>query len=186
MKSIALLAACLAASASYADEVNRNSHYFSIFLGDSAQIIGSEDVRYGGGVSYGFGRPEPRFDFGSFRSQLVYEGYADVTRSLQNSGASPDSLAVGVLALGRWFEKLPGGRSSFYFDIGWGLQVADTRTYDLPSETNSTPVIGIGFDFSGSKFDTLVGIRFLHISNANLVYKNRGQDEFFLTIGARF
>lgn len=157
------------------------SHYGGFFAGRSELILGSEDERFGGGVFYGFGRPDPRLKFGYVPAQQVAEVYLDRTHSKgANGDPTNDSYALGVLEYGRWRFK------SVYFDLGLGLQFQNRATTDLPSYLNSTPMLGVGFVSNSQGHDLFTGVRLLHISNARTKHKNPGQNELFLMVGIRF
>jgi hypothetical protein len=169
------------------DTRSRPSHYVTGFFGQSQIILGSEDPRFGGGLSYAYGGPEKRFTKGNVTGQLVYEGYIDRTQSNGGDGFSGNSTyALGGLAYGRWYWPLDHLGNGVYADLGWGLQIADRTTLDLESSINSTPVAGFGGVFRDGKKEYLIGLRFLHISNGGLVKPNFGQNEVFLTLGFRY
>jgi len=175
---------------SFADDVdprNAPSHYVTGFFGQSQIIFGSEDGRFGGGIAYGYGQPEPRFTHGLIAGQLVYEGYVDHTQSDGGSGyPANNTLAGGVLAFGRWRWPMDREGNGVYADLGWGFQMASQTTLDLESDFNSTPVAGFGGVFKDGAKEYLIGLRFLHISNAGLVKPNYGQNELFITFGFRY
>jgi len=187
---LTFLLSCALTGAVLADDVESPtapSHYISGFLGKSMIMLGSEDVRFGGGLSYAFGRPEKRFQLGQIPAQLVYEGYVDATHSNGANGCSPNStIAVGGLAYARWRWPLDRHGNSMFFDLGWGLQLADEPTVDLSSDLNSTPVLDIGGIHRAGKLEYLAGLRVLHISNAGTDRPNYGQNELFLMFGVRY
>ena len=164
-----------------------SSHYVMGFFGQSEIIFGSEDGRFGGGFSYAYGRPEKRFTAGKIPAQFVYEGYIDHTQSDGGSGYPANStFAVGGLGYARWRWPMDSQGNGVYADLGWGLQLANQPTLDLESRLNSTPVGGFGGVYKAGDREYLIGIRFLHISNAGLVKPNYGQNELFLTLGVRY
>jgi hypothetical protein len=163
------------------------SHYLMGFFGQSATILGSEDGRFGGGVSYAFGQPEKRFYMKGIPAQLVYEGYIDHTQSDGGGGIPANStMAVGALSYARWRWPIDRDGNGVYADLGWGLQFADRTTLDLDSRLNSTPVLDFGGTYKEGNHEYLIGIRYLHISNAGTVRPNYGQNEFFFTLGVRY
>lgn len=163
------------------------SHYVTAFVGQSELILGSEDNRYGGGIAYAYGKPEKRFRKGSIAAQLVYETYVDRTQSSGGVGGTFNSTyAFGGLAYARWRWPVNDLGNGFYADLGWGLQMADKTTLDLESTLNSTPVAGFGGILRDGDREYLIGLRYLHISNAGLVKPNFGQNEIFFTVGMRF
>jgi hypothetical protein len=180
-----VLLAVSAVGSAQEDFRNRPSWYVGGFLGQSAIVLGAEDIRQGGGLSIAYAKPEPRFRFRSTRAQLVLEAYTDRTHSV-NEPKSPDTKAFGVLAMARWHGRRDQYGQGFYFDLGWGFQLADRRTIDLDSRLNSTPVIDLGTTFPLGRQELMVGLRFLHASNAGLVGRNQGSNQFFLTAGVRF
>lgn len=172
-------------AAAQQDFRNRPSWYVGSFIGQSAIVLGSEDIRQGGGFAVAYAKPEPRFRFRSVKAQMVLEGYVDRTYSV-NEASSPNTNAVGFLAMSRWHGRRDQRGQGFYFDLGWGFQLADKRTIDLDSRFNSTPVLGVGTTFPMGDQELMVGLRFLHASNAGLVGRNQGSNQFFLTVGVRF
>lgn len=177
-----LVAAGAAGAQSAPDPRTSSSRYLYAFGGVSIIFLGSEDRRVGGGLGFGYGRPEPRFRYGSLRAQLVYEGYVDTTHGQdRKKNYLRDTFAVGGLAYGRWFV----GRR-LYADLGWGAQLANHASHDLPSVFNSTPVVGFGTLLPAGRYDWNIGLRLLHVSNAGTVGNNAGQNELFLTVGVRY
>jgi len=169
------------------DPRTTSSHYMTGFIGQGQLIFGSQDVPFVYGVSYGYGRPEPRFQWGEIPAQVVYEVYID---HAQNSGASsidPNStFAVGALASSRWRWPLDRQGNGIYFELGWGLQLSDHPTLDLDSQLNSTPITGVGGSFKVGPREFLIGLRYLHISNADLKGHNLGENELLLMVGFRY
>ena len=170
-----------------ADERTAKTHYFGAFFGQSQLILGSEDRRTGGGFSYAYGRPEPQFKWKSIPAQLVIEGYTDHTHSHGvDTERSNDTLSYGVLTYGRWRWPVTKRRVGIYFDLGVGLQYANRSTSDLDSRINSTPMMGFGGVFQFGSQELLLGVRFLHISNAGTDKPNKGQNQLFITAAVRY
>jgi len=177
---------CVAA-ADNVDSVTKPSHYITGFFGQSEMIFGSEDGRFGGGIGYGFGRPEKRFQMGKIPAQLVVEGYIDHTQSDGGSGFPPNStFAAGGLAFARWRWPMDKDGNGVYADLGWGMQLANRPTLDLDSRLNSTPVCGFGGAYRDGDREYLIGLELLHISNAGTVRPNYGQNELFFTMTVRY
>jgi hypothetical protein len=171
-----------AAPCAASDDATQTSSEFGIFAGKGAKILGSSDVRAGGGLSYAFAKPEPKFRIGRTRAQLVWQGYVDYTDSIGVIRPRDPSYAAGGIAYARWWGKPFSRGPQFYSELGEGLQYATRPSYDLPSEINSTPILGFGVALPLIGRDWLVGVRLLHASNAGFVSPNRGQDEIFLTV----
>ena len=183
---LVLLAAPFSATAK-ADERTKSTHYAGGFFGQGQLILGSEDSRYGGGFFYAWGRPEPKFRWGSVPAQAVFEAYADHTHSTGASGnPGNDTWGYGVLAYGRWRWPISHNGWGAYGDFGLGLQYASHSTVDLDSMWNTTPMGGLGVARQFGSQEFLVGVRLLHISNAGTVGHNQGQNQLFLTLGIRF
>jgi len=149
-------------------------------------MLGSEDVRGGYALSYGYGRPEPKFRAGQIPAQLVYEGYVNHT---QSAGVDPirgdDTFAYGALAYSRWRWPLDKNGNGIYFDLGWGLQYASHPTVDLDTHINSTPIAGIGGAFKSGNREYLIGLRLMHISNGGTDRPNFGDNQLMLTFSIR-
>lgn len=184
--AIVLIAVAALANAQ-SEELNHSSHYWRGFFGQSAIILGSEDVREAFGLGYGYGRPEPRLRRGSVTAQLVYEGYYEQSSSVEKYDVGHlHTYSFGVLGYGRWFwPKDKQGRGMF-FDLGWGFQYANQSSHDLDSQVNSTPTTGFGATFPVGERDFLIGLSLLHISNGGTKKPNRGQNQLLVTFGVRF
>lgn len=151
-------------------------HETGIWAGKSFHVFGSHEIRDSVGFFYGSARPDRRLKHGDLKGHLVYEGYFEVNsdpgdREVLNPYQSG---AAGALALARWSHR------GFFFDLGIGLQAQSRISHDLPSVVNSTPTLGIGwFAWSGKK-RLSIGVRYLHISNANTHRENAGQNQVLL------
>lgn len=171
-----------------ADPRIRPSWYLAGFVGQAAQILGTSDIRTGFGFLVGYGRPEPKFRFRTIPAQIVYELYYNTTTSPGVDKTPPNrTFAVGGLVIARFRWPVDKIGNGIYGDIGWGLQYADHPTIDLDSRLNSTPVFGVGGTFpqtNGNEF--MLGVRWLHASNAGTKKPNNGQNEFYLVVGIRF
>jgi hypothetical protein len=156
------------------------------FYGQSWFIFGSEDIRRGGGVAIQWVRHEPRFKFRSHEGQLIFEANYTNTVGGNKFEFGPDRTnAVGIVGLARYESKAKSGFGG-YVEGGWGLQWASQITIDLPSQLNSTPVLGAGLILPAGKNQVYAGIRCIHISNAGLKGNNPGQNQLQLMLGLRF
>jgi len=167
------------------------SRYLTFFGGRSLLIFGSEDRRTVAGASFGYGRPEPKFRLWSIPAQLVYELTISPTWSRGIDKDPPNvSWNYGLLGIARyrWPQKADG--AGFYVDLGFGVLQAGRATHDLPSRTNTTPMLGFGFAFPRAGHEFLLGVRLLHISNAGTEGQhrgdNRGQNQLMGTLTYRF
>ena len=85
--------------------------------------------------------------------------------------------------------RLSQGRSPWFMEFGIGISVLD-RKYLTPHRTFSTrwnfyDTIGIGHSF-GASHEHELGLRWVHVSNANIKKPNPGQDFLQLRYAARF
>lgn len=180
-RTLANLAVCLpalAASQSPTPRFLAPAHYWSVFGGASVTVLGSEQVRLGGGLSYAYARPDKRWTFDGARAQQVLEVYLDQTFLKRDYHSR--SNAVGFLIYGRYRG------SSAYFDAGIGLQVQSRTSDDVPTYVNSTPILGGGAIIHTQGHDYLIGARWLHVSNARTKNPDPGQNEIFLTFSVRY
>lgn len=156
------------------------------FYGQSWFILGSEDFRRGGGLAIQWIRPEPRFTFRRNRGSLVLE--ANYTRTEGGDKFEFDAdrtHAVGLAALARYEFRSERG-PHLYVEGGWGVQWADRITIDLPSQFNSTPILGAGFIIPSGRTEVYIGGRWIHVSNAGTKGNNPGQNQLFFMVGVRF
>jgi hypothetical protein len=168
------------AAVGFCQDLDEPHNNISAFFGKSVIMLGSSDVRLGGGISYAYSKSEPRFAAKFDTAQLVVEGYYDNTVGNGKHAPSDDSEAVGFLYYGRWFPKVGVSTTRPFFDLGWGFQYADRPTHDLPSEINSTPFGDLGIAVPCGKDQFMFSVRYLHISNGGFVEPNRGQNQFYL------
>lgn len=163
-----------------------NSYYLEGFAGRSVIMLGSKEVRQGGGIGFGYGRPEPRFRLWSVPAQWVWEATVDETHGLGTYASAPnDRLGVHVFSYSRWRGRTNHGIGA-YADLGFGLYFVSPN-FDVNSDVSTTPLLGLGLAFrSGQKNEWLVGLRYRHISNAGTRSPNNGQNGIWLTVQFRF
>ena len=85
--------------------------------------------------------------------------------------------------------RLSQGRSPWFFEFGIGISLLDQK-YRTPQRTFSTrwnfyDTIGIGHSF-GPHHAHELGLRWVHVSNADIKKPNPGQDFLQLRYAARF
>jgi hypothetical protein len=149
--------------------------------GRTQVILGSEDSRTAKGFLLGYARPERRFRWGPNEAQVVLEGYSLSTDRILFDGAPrSETSGLGVLVMARWRWR-SGSHWPLYADVGWGLQYQKPRTVDLDGRLNSTPTLGVGFRIIDGREIGMVGLRFVHASNAGVVGANQGQNTFVVT-----
>jgi hypothetical protein len=97
-----------------------------------------------------------------------------------------DAIGLNVNVLFRW-HFLMERHWSLYLDGGAGLLVSDQ---DVPAEGTSfnfTPQIGVGASIDiGSDVRLMTGVRWHHISNANLYDANPGRDSLMGYVALSF
>jgi hypothetical protein len=157
--------------------------YFNAFAGQSVIFLGSKDNRTltGVGATYSFGN-RARLRWGQQPGNLLGEMYYNVSEGPGWGNRPANSAqAWGVLAYARYHWTEPGAPRMFA-DIGWGIQVGSRATRDLSSKLNSTPLFDLGVVIGSDHERTLVGVRYMHISNGGSVHRNKGQNELFLFV----
>lgn len=155
--------------------------YLNAFAGQSVIFLGSKDNRTlsGFGASYNFG-PKARLRWGQQAGSLNGEIYYNTSKGPGYGNRPANSAqAWGILAYARYRWVQPDAPRMFA-DIGWGVQGASRVTRDLSSKINSTPVFDLGVIIGSDHERSLIGVRYMHISNAGTVPRNKGQNELFL------
>lgn len=152
-------------------------HTTGLWAGRSIQVFGSHEFRDSLAVSLGYARPDRRIRKGPVDGHLVYEAYFEFN---DNAGDAEiehpyQTGALGGLAICRWDQ------GKMYFDLGFGAQVQDHIGKDLPSFINTTPMLGFGWKGVDGPQNWMLGVRFLHISNAGTHKKNAGQNQLLIT-----
>ncbi len=159
------------------------SSYVSLFGGRTARILGSSEIRTDFGLGIAWQKFEPQFKWRYGPSQLVTEAYYEHSNGedLVYRGRTTD--AVG----GLWYARFRFGSHSLnlFSDLGVGIQLSSSETYDLGTRLNTSPMVGVGFAIRHGNQETLVGLRLLHLSNANLNSKNKGQNQILFYLGAK-
>ena len=157
------------------------------FLGESIPILGSDETRRGFGICVEYERPEPKFVFPKGVGDLVWEGYIESTYGGPDGGNRRDRLnALGILAMARWRWHQSQRSLAFFTDLGWGFVIGNRTTVDLDSQVNSTPLLDFGIALGPRQREWLVGLRFLHMSDAGLKGRNQGQNQVHLFVAKRY
>jgi opacity protein-like surface antigen len=170
--------------------IDSNFHYYvTANVSHSLLILGSSDVRTGGGISFAVGRSDPKLRLlRKIEGELIYEGYYVETRTSHSSVQFPaqTSQAFGFLATARYrWQFRPD--TNFFADIGMGIQFTNHNSADLRLNNNTTPTVGFGVELRTSRRDSVViGSRVLHASNAGRTQPNPGQNLLQWYIGLRF
>ena len=73
-----------------------------------------------------------------------------------------------------------------YIEAGSGITVTDGVSIDVNSHFNFVSHIGGGFFLSSAPNATRVGIRWVHVSNAEIEPPNRGLNQLELVFGFKF
>lgn len=99
-----------------------------------------------------------------------------------------DAIAANFNLLFQWhFYPREADDWSMYVDIGAGMLIATDRVPRDGSRFNFTPQMGGGLSFDlGNNTRLMTGLRWHHISNANLYADNPGRDSVMAYIGLSF
>ncbi|MFN8220655.1 MAG: acyloxyacyl hydrolase [Fimbriimonadales bacterium] len=144
-------------------------------------FLGSEDPRPYRHVGVAYSRPERRLRYRHLNAELVLEGYYERSTSHGVSDQPPNGTdAYGMIGYARYRTQ------RLVWDIGWGLQYTDQRTVDISSRLSSTPVLAVSYSFPTKDTEILVGLRFMHISNAGLGGNNQGSNQLGPFVAFRF
>jgi hypothetical protein len=178
------------APAAFGQLIDDDIHYYTLAnVSHSLLILGSSDVRTGGGFSLAAGRRDPKLRLlRKIEGELIWEGYYVETNTSHPSLEFPavNSKAFGVLATARYrWQFRPD--TNFFADIGFGVQFTNHNSEDLRLTNNTTPTVGFGVEFRTSpKESFLVGSRVLHASNGGRTHPNPGQNLLQWYIGIRY
>ena len=108
-------------------------------------------------------------------------------RADEFGGGTQGFTQVVLLPTARF--RLSQGRSPWFMEFGIGISLLDHK-YRTPHRTFSTrwnfyDTIGIGHSF-GANHEHELGLRWVHVSNANIQKPNPGQDFLQLRYASRF
>ncbi|MCW5940582.1 MAG: acyloxyacyl hydrolase [Fimbriimonadaceae bacterium] len=160
--------------------------YLSVGYLFSARTLGSEDPRLGYVAMVGWGRPERRFRIKKNVPEAILSAYVAPSRSRGYVDIDPDSsLSLGASLIARYRVPLWRGAPTF-LDVGWGVEYTNRITSDQPSQWNSTPILGLGFDVRLFGRESFVTARWHHASNAGTVGNNPGWNQIWLLVGFRW
>jgi Lipid A 3-O-deacylase (PagL) len=181
---------CLLGTPAFGQLIDDDLHYYTFAnASHSLLILGSSDVRTGGGFSLAVGRRDPKLRLlRKIEGELIWEGYYNETNTAHPSPEFPavNSKAFGVLATVRYrWQFRPD--MNFFTDVGFGVQFTDHNSEDLRLTNNTTPTLGLGMEFRTSpKRSFLIGTRVLHASNAGRTNPNPGQNLLQWYVGIRY
>ena len=181
---------CLSATPAFGQLIDSDLHYYTYAnVSHSLLILGSSDIRNGGGFSLAAGRKDPKLRLlRKIEGELIWEGYFVETNTSHPSAEFPSvsSKAFGLLATARYRWQFRSD-ANFFADIGFGIQFTDHNSEDLRLTNNTTPTVGFGLEFRTSPRDSLlIGSRILHASNAGRTDPNPGQNLLQWYIGFRY
>lgn len=111
--------------------------------------------------------------------------YLDVRPIGTASGG--DGIAFGTDFSMQWRHDW-GVSFAPYYELGGGIQYAAVTPFPAHgSRWTFTINVGVGFLISvTSRFEINTALRYLHMSNANVISKNAGYDAYHLVIGVRW
>ena len=175
---------------SFGQLIDSDFHYYTYGnVSHSLLILGSSDVRTGGGFSLAVGRRDPKLRlFRSVEGELIYEGYYVETNTSHPTVQFPavTTQAFGFLTTIRYrWQFRPD--MNYFADLGFGMQFSNHSSEDLRLNNNTTPTLGMGMEFRSSKTESfLIGTRVLHASNAGRTHPNPGENLFQWYVGIRY
>jgi hypothetical protein len=150
-------------------------------VGHGVEILGSRESRYGVGAGIEWGRPGRTFKSGN--DIAVREAvHLRFFRSF-NENEGFDGLTLGI---GLRLHSTAGRLRNGYFEIGTGVAVTDGVSIDVNSRFNFVSFVGGGFYFDSSAAASRFGIRWVHVSNANIEPPNIGLNQLEAVFGFRF
>ena len=170
--------------------IDDDFHYYTMGnVSHSLLILGSSDVRTGGGFSLAVGRRDPKLRLlRKIEGELIYEGYYVETNTSHTTTAFPadTSRGYGFLATARYrWQFRPD--TNLFADIGFGIQFTDHNSQDLRLNNNTTPTVGFGVEFRTSpKESFILGSRVLHASNGGRTHPNPGENLLQWFFGIRY
>lgn len=167
-----------------ATEIERTV-YIAPFV--SVPILGSQDNRVGLTLGLQIAKREKRFSYDNHPVDLVWD--FSINHSYGggwNLRPRDKSWNAAVMVLGRRTFPTKNKQCKWFVELGWGLNLATRRTFDLDSTLNSSPIGGVGYEFPYYGKSAVVAIRLNHISNAGLVGANQGQNQLQFLMGIRF
>lgn len=147
----------------------------------SYRVLGTSEIRYGlsGGIEWS--RPSRALQIKSAGIVAQQSAYLRLFRSFKaNEGFTGIVLGVG----GRWMGE-SGSFKNGYFEAGTGLSLVDGISNDVNSYFNFVSFVGAGVYFSDNPSAGRIGLRWSHISNAQIDPPNRGLNQFELVFGVR-
>jgi hypothetical protein len=160
-----------------------HSRTFEIGAMNSIRILGTQEVRFGVNLGLEWGRPSRWLSFKG-RPDFRVQEFLDVqVISTRHNSSELHGFAAAVG--GRW---IGGGHAlrNAYFEAATGLIIGDGTTIDLDTTLNIMSFIGFGFFTSNREDAARIGLRWLHVSNADTNLPNTGQNLLQLSIGLRF
>ena len=180
----------LIGSPAFGQLIDSDFHYYTYAnVSHSLLILGSSDVRSGGGFSLAVGRRDPKLRLlRKIEGELIWEAYYVETNTSHPTQEFPatNSRGLGVLATARYRWQFRSDMN-FFADIGFGVQFTDHDSKDLRLTNNTTPTVGFGMEFRTSHRDSfLIGSRVLHASNGGRTNPNPGQNLLQWYIGIRY
>ena len=175
---------------SFGQLIDSDFHYYTYGnVSHSLLILGSSDIRTGGGFSLAVGRGDPKLRlFRSVEGELIYEGYYVETNTSHPTVQFPavSTQAFGFLTTVRYrWQFRPD--MNFFTDVGFGIQFSNHSSVDLRLTNNTTPTLGIGMEFRTSNSESiLIGTRVLHASNGGRTRPNPGENLLQWYVGIRY
>lgn len=157
----------------------------SLWFGQTAIILGSNEPRKLFGASWAYSEDCARLRFKGYPASMRYEFGIDFTHgSGFKTAPSNDRTGVWILPEVRWKGR-PKHQTGLFIGMGLGLHFADPSA-DLSSFINTMPTLDIGLYHNTGKCEWQTGLRWRHSSNAGTKKPNDGQNVIEVFVGYRF
>ncbi len=155
-----------------------------LYAGRNQEILGSSEARTISGVGLGFSRRDGRLSRGRLLGEYRFEGtYLRSLGTTRRGRFLPDTTD-GLWILAGLRYSLPG-RVAPYLEAATGLVGLSQTSRDIPLRIEFPPTVGAGVRLRG-RVPVDLGLRFTHISNANLKTPNRGLDYVTAVVSVGF
>ncbi|MGI8923618.1 MAG: acyloxyacyl hydrolase [Fimbriimonadales bacterium] len=149
----------------------------------SYKVLGTSQIRLGTAAGIEWGRRSRALSLQGHPGILAQEtAYLRLMRSFRGDEGF-NALVAGVGS--RW---IGGGKhlKNIYFEAGTGVSISDGVSLDVNSHFSFVSFVGAGFYFSSAPRANRAGLRWIHVSNANLDPPNRGLNQFEVVVGVRY
>lgn len=156
----------------------KSNTWIGLFTGQSVKIFSSADEYQTNGIMIQIEETRKKWKALGKTFIPVYEVfYLHEDQDLDSVGALVWARTVGELSKG----------VQFYFQAGFGFEYSSKKTRDLQTNVNTAPTAEVGVIINpDSDNPIMIGVRFLHFSNAGTNMPNYGQNMILLVVSTKF